>query len=121
MNAKLKSKSEQIIMIVSGTSRMFQVGKIQFEDATASSNIITNSLNSWLGTVNSWLVGKNDEGVRSCLFEPLPLVHDRVDLFILIERVDEVRDLFEPFTNVEKLEASTVIVLTLLGHHHLLR
>ena len=78
VNVKLKSKSEQIIMIVSGTSRMFQVGKIQFEDATASSNIITNSLNSWLGTVNSWLVGKNDEGVRSCLFEPLPLVHDRV-------------------------------------------
>jgi hypothetical protein len=72
VNVKLKSKSEQIIMIVSGTSRMFQVGKIQFEDATASTNIITSSLSSWLGTVNSWL-GKNDEGVRSCLFEPLPL------------------------------------------------
>ena len=72
VNVKLKSKSEQIIMIVSGTSRMFQVGKIQFEDATASTNIITSSLSSWLGTINSWL-GKNDEGVRSCLFEPLPL------------------------------------------------
>lgn len=79
VNVKLKSKSEQIMMIVSGTSRMFRVGRIQFEDETnnTTSSVITSSLSSWLGTINSWF-GK--QSVRSCLFEPLPLDHnhDRV-------------------------------------------
>jgi hypothetical protein len=60
----VEPRSECVLMIVSGTSRMCEIGKCEFQIFEKTKRIDT--------TIHSWL-GENNE-MRSCLFESLPLV-----------------------------------------------